>query len=257
MEIRKRCGIFAVQLSKKVMEYKVCSKCGKELPISEFVGIKGNVVTKCQKCREICRKANAVYRERNRDEINRKATIYNETHREQSRSYSKSYRELYRDKINAKSRDYYKRNIEICREKNRKRYQDNSEYHQEYRDAHKAEIHLYNLAYYEKNKEKITQQTKDYRNKNLDKVLIREREYYHKHKEEQRPKRQEYRKLNRAYINADSVKRIARLDDYYVRTLLKTKNGFKTEEITPELIELKRATVKLKRLIKSYENETN
>lgn len=38
------------------MEYKVCSKCRKELPISEFSVIMGNVCSTCKSCQKEFRK---------------------------------------------------------------------------------------------------------------------------------------------------------------------------------------------------------
>jgi RNA polymerase-binding transcription factor DksA len=38
------------------MEYKVCSKCGRELPISEFSVIMGNVCSTCKSCQKEFRK---------------------------------------------------------------------------------------------------------------------------------------------------------------------------------------------------------
>lgn len=38
------------------MEYKVCKNCGKELPISEFSVVMGNVCSTCKSCQKEFRK---------------------------------------------------------------------------------------------------------------------------------------------------------------------------------------------------------
>lgn len=49
---------------------------------------------------------------------------------------------------------------------------------------------------------------------------------------------------------SDKKRRIKTLADSYVREVLKDARGFKTEDITPELIQTERTLIKLKRKIK-------
>jgi hypothetical protein len=60
-----------------------------------------------------------------------------------------------------------------------------------------------------------------------------------------------WRQDNREYVNNLQRDEVKKLPDYYIRPLLIKSSIFKNNDIPVELIELKRATLKIKRLIKS------
>lgn len=85
--------------------------------------------------------------------------------------------------------------------------------------------------------------------------------YYALNQETEKLKRKEYRKNNADKIKADRPKykkrQIEKLQNWYVKELLITRNNVSKEliEEVPEIIEAKRASLKLKRTIKSKKNE--
>ena len=148
-----------------------------------------------------------------------KANIVDRAYRENNREYEK-----------ARHRDYYLRTREVFLEKSRFYHQRNKEHEKQLREANKDKKYAYNLEYYRDNIDKIKQKVHQYYIKNRDKYLEYRREY------------------NKTQSQT--------LSDTYVVRIIKDK-GFSKENITLDLIELQRATILLKRQIKSYENETN
>lgn len=149
---------------------------------------------------------------------------------EKANIVGRAYRENNREYEKARHRDYYLRTREVFLEKSRFYHQRNKEHEKQLREANKDIKHAYNLKYYRDNIDKIKQKVHKYYIENRDKYLEHSREY------------------NKTQSRT--------LSDTYVVKIIKDK-GFSKENITLDLIELCRATILLKRLIKSYENETN
>ena len=149
---------------------------------------------------------------------------------EKANIVGRAYRENNREYEKARHRDYYLRTREVFLEKSRFYHQRNKEHEKQLREANKDKKYTYNLEYYRDNIDKIKQKVHQYYIKNRDKYLEYRREY------------------NKTQSQT--------LSDTYVVRIIKAK-GFSKENITLDLIELQRATILLKRQIKSYENETN
>lgn len=149
---------------------------------------------------------------------------------EKANIVGRAYRENNREYEKARHRDYYLRTREVFLEKSRFYHQRNKEHEKQLREANKDKKYAYNLEYYRDNIDKIKQKVHQYYIKNRDKYLEYRREY------------------NKTQSQT--------LSDTYVVRIIKAK-GFSKENITLDLIELQRATILLKRQIKSYENETN
>ena len=102
----------------------------------------------------------------------------------------------------------------------------------------KEERKEYNSKYYAENSEKIKARIAKYCTENSEKEKIR---------------CAKYRVENKEKIKLRSVKDITLLSDSYIRRALVVQ-GFKNEQITPELIELKRITLKTTRLCRQLKN---
>lgn len=85
--------------------------------------------------------------------------------------------------------------------------------------------------------------------------------YYEVNKEREKLQAKAYRAMNAEKIKADRAKfkkrQIKELQNCYLKSLLITKNNVSKEliEQVPEIIDVKRAALKLKRTIKSIKNE--
>ena len=126
----------------------------------------------------------------------------------------------------------------------------------------KAERAEYNKAYREANKEKLAEYNKTYnkayREANKEKIAAQKKAYYEANKE----KLAEYNKThNKTYREANKEKIAAKnkawyytnkekLSDVYVKFMISRQFNLPNELIPDELIELKRATVKLKRALR-------
>ena len=132
----------------------------------------------------------------------------------------------------------------------------------------KEERREYNRKYFVENAEKIKARQAKFLAENPEKEKIRRALCYKENKERfkaasakyvaENPEKEKircakYRVENKEKIKLRSVKDIALLSDSYIRRALVVQ-GFKNEQITPELIELKRITLKTKRLCLQLKN---
>ena len=132
----------------------------------------------------------------------------------------------------------------------------------------KEERREYNRKYYTENSEKIKARIAKYCTENPEKEKIRRTLYYKentervkaasaeyvaKNTEKEKIRCAKYRVENKEKIKLRSVKDITLLSDSYIRRALVVQ-GFKNEQITPELIELKRITLKTTRLCRQLKN---
>ena len=96
----------------------------------------------------------------------------------------------------------------------------------------------------EKNKKKVREKAILWKKNNPEKVAESQRRYRKKHPEKQK----EIRKNRNARVAAD-------LTDHYVKGAMSTKLGLKYGEITPGMVELKRAQLLLHREVKNGKNK--
>lgn len=117
------------------METKVCPKCGRELPLSDFYNDRSKKDGKESNCKE-CRKE---HRENNKEKI---------------KKYQKKYQ-----------KEYYEKNKEIKSKYFKEYYEKNKEQIKEYCEKNKERKKEYDREYNEKNRERRNEYLKEY-NKN-------------------------------------------------------------------------------------------
>jgi signal recognition particle GTPase len=127
------------------MKTKICTKCKKELSISEFS--KGN--DKKGFC-YICKKCCNVYHQTNRKRILKRMRIYQQNHKEELKEYNKIYdKKRYlknREEILKQSKKYRRDNKEQIKIRNKN-----------YNESHKKEIAIQCKKYNQEHKEQINQ----------------------------------------------------------------------------------------------------
>ena len=128
-----------------------------------------------------------------------------------------------------------------------------SEKSKEYRLKNKEKISERKKEYRLKNKEKISEKDKEYRLKNKEKISEKAKEYRLKNKEKISKRMKEYVAKNIELYRRYNRKKTECVSDYYVKRIL-LQTGFIEEQISPELIELKRITLKTERLCRRLKN---
>jgi len=104
-------------------------------------------------------------------------------------------------------------------------------------------------AYYEANKEKVNAKQKAYYEANKEKVNANNKAWRDSNREKVKAKKKAWRDANREKVNASQRGRRNALHDCYVASFL----GMKTHEAPPELINLKREQLELKRLVRKLD----
>ena len=117
----------------------------------------------------------------------------------------------------------------------------------------KEERREYSIKYRAENAEKIKAKKAKYRAENAEKAKAGEAKYRAENAEKEKARFRKYRAENAEKIKAKNAKRRDDLKDPYVKDTLRAQ-GFKNEQITPELIELKRITLKTTRLCRQLKN---
>ena len=123
----------------------------------------------------------------------------------------------------------------------------------------------YQRKYKEQNRDKYLEHSKKYQRKyreqNRDKRLEENRKYYEQNRDKRLEYSKKYHEQNQDYFLEHSKKysRKCRINlvDNYIKKILSQKFGIKFQDITPELIEQKRAIIQLKRLIKQLKQKEN
>ena len=154
------------------MKTKVCTKCGRELPLSDFYNNKSKKDGKASDCK-YCYKE---YNEANKEKIKEKRKEYYEKNKEKFKEYYKNnedHHKKYYEKNKERKKEYYENNKEKI-----KGYQ--KEYGKEYRKRNKEKIKEKNKKYYESNKERKKEYDKEYREKNKE----RKNEYFNNKRKE-------------------------------------------------------------------------
>lgn len=161
-----------------------------------------------------------------------------------------------------KCKSYVRKSVIKHKERVIAYYEDNRENllrrNKEYHQKHREEISSYFKEYRASHRELLRERSKKYYETHREQILERQRvsgksrAWAMAHKEEVK----KWREDNKESIKAKGKEYRASLPLWYIKIQLE-RQGFSEEDITPELIELKRAQLKLNKLIKSYENETN
>ena len=112
------------------------------------------------------------------------------------------------------------------------------EYKRRYREANKERILAREKAYREANKERVAIKNKKYREANKDKIKAIQKTYREANRKKESARQRDWERANIKAIGAS-----------YCANRLK-KQGFTPDQITPELIEVKRQLIKINRTIK-------
>jgi len=112
----------------------------------------------------------------------------------------------------------------------------------------------YNKAYYEENKEEKKKRDKAYCEENKEEIRNKKKTYYKENKEEINENAKVYYRENKEERGEYQRRRVLKLPDSYIRKLLNNQ-GIDESLITPEIMELKRATIKVTRIIKQKESK--
>lgn len=177
---------------------KVCKKCGKELPLSEFPTFKDKGVIRYRGDCKVClakykqknytenkdvylakakenkdeknAKRRANYAKKDKDEVNEKRRKEYEKNKEHINEIRKEYREENKEKINEQKREWYRDNSEQISEKRREKYINDSKFSNSVKDraslwyeANKDKALTKHRTYYKDNKEVILKQVAGYR----------------------------------------------------------------------------------------------
>lgn len=211
------------------METKYCKYCDSHKSIIDFTNEKRTKDGKSNICKACKNLQASAYRKT--DLGKQKNRLYYDKNREKQKNYSLTYYEQNKKHILERTRGYYLNNPNKFKE--------------------------YQKEYLKNNLDKVTNRNKNYREKNIEKFKILDAEYRKKNKERLKRQQKEWRELNK-----DEIKNKKKLDhqyncnnltDFYVKSTL-VRIGFNRNEITPELIELKRITLKTTRLCRQLKN---
>lgn len=127
------------------------------------------------------------------------------------------------------------------------------EFDKAYKLANKEKYALIQKNYRENNKLKVAESKKAAYAKNKEHYLNYGKAHYAENKEALKLAMKVYSVTNKPRRNAYNAKSSADLKDFYVKAVLR-KQGFSNDQITPELIELKRVTLKTERLCRQLKN---
>lgn len=128
------------------METKICKKCGRELPLSEFYKNKNCKDGYLNVCKECFIRQQKQYNKERKEEILEYAKQYYQGNKEKKSEYNKQYRQEHKEEIAEHNKQYYKDNKEAILEQ-----------HKQYQQEHKEEINEYFKQYYQDNKENYKQ----------------------------------------------------------------------------------------------------
>lgn len=128
------------------MDTKICSKCGRELPIECFnksSQSKDGLRSWCKGCRK-------QYRQEHREEISEYKKRYREEHKEEISAKDKQYRIEHKEELSKKKQQYYLSNKDDILARLKQRYNEKSEYLKQYAKQYRLEHPEYNKEYYKK-----------------------------------------------------------------------------------------------------------
>lgn len=232
------------------MKTKVCTKCGKEKPVTEYYKDrnvkKDGLVSACKKCKKQGQDAHneKTFTLEHLKQINK----YKEN-REIDKQLENTDKKRCTKCGNIKPRNHFDKSKqgkyslnEWCK-KCRYKYSD------------REKLHAYDKKYKKEHKEEQRQQRKTYQNKNKDRLAKKRTEKYFKLKTDNHKqlldKAKRYRVKNEDKIYKDQKRMRDNLEDGYIKNMLRHKTGLSNSDIPEGLIELQRSSVKLYRAIKS------
>ena len=145
---------------------KVCSKCNKEKPFSEYFKLKTGKYGFRPNCKKCHKEYMAQYYIENKNVIYEQKKIYNSDNKEKISEQRSVYYQYNSDKIKSGKKKYYSDNKEGISEKGKKYYASNKDY-----------ISNRNKKYYLNNKEKCTVTRREYYSNNRRRLCSEKREY--------------------------------------------------------------------------------
>lgn len=140
------------------MKTKICTRCKKRLPLTEFYKHKKNPDGHAYVCKECQRIQSRKYYHEHKKEYSDCHSRYYQEHKEERKRYSSNYYYEHREEKKEYQRNYQKENPE----KNRK-------HNQKYREEHREEYNEYHRIYYHTHP-KCREQIYRWRKNNPDKV---------------------------------------------------------------------------------------
>jgi transketolase len=161
------------------------------------------------------------------------------------------------------SKSYYQNNIEKVKERIIKYRQNNPEKLngacKKYRQNNPEKIKEARKKHYQYNTEKVKEESKKHYQNNTEKVKEAKKKYYQNNPEKLNAACKKYRQNNPEKVKEKSKKAMLGLSDSYVAMTIRGNSfkGWKIEDIPKELIDLKRNAIKLKREIKTKQNDNS
>ena len=208
------------------MNTKICTKCNKELSATKdnFNAQKNGKFG----LRSVCKPCNKIYRKQytSTDE-------YKKAHRERQAKWRKENPE----KSLEISRRGYKKNAESINAKKREKYHSDPEFRQKVKDIEKK--------YKDSGRRREVQSTPEQREKA--RIRSKNRRQSPEKREHDYKVSAKWREENRDLINSHTKRKIESLDPSYVAGSMRMS----VKELTPEIYEVKKLVIKLKRELKS------
>ena len=207
------------------MIVKVCKKHGglslEDVKVREYPN--GNSTYSCKEC---LNDANLRYRKNHPEKVKANRDKYYVLNKEKRDAEAKQWKKDNKEKVNAQAKAWRLRNPDKVKAKNKSKYAKNKEYF---------------LRKHKEWKEKNREHVKEYAKNN-----------WHKYRQKALTRNKIYRTENKDQYNQDSRNRhkrnIDNLTDSYIRKALTWGTPFKCADIPPIMIELKRVTLKIRRV---------
>ena len=147
---------------------KICIKCGK-------LRFEFNTANVCILCFRLQKK---LYKEKNKEKIDKQAKEYRKKNKEKIKQKDKRYRKENKKKLSKKSREYQVNNKEKIKTYRAKRSEQNKEYNKNYYKNNKAKIKANDKKHYEENREAILAKGKVYKALHHEELKKRSKKYY-------------------------------------------------------------------------------
>lgn len=209
------------------MESKVCTRCKVEKPCAEFAIRRDRPMGLVSACKGCANKITSAYRLDNIEKVRQQGVDSYKRNREEIRKKEKI--RYWSDPVKARL---------AARISGKKRTKQRSEYNKRYRVKNRNHLRAVHKKYYADNFERLRLLALEYNKRNKNKKALYMKGYYQNNKEE----RDNY---NRIKGKEDGKN----LKGWHVRKAL-VNQGWPKEGITPDLIEYKRADLKLYRALK-------
>jgi hypothetical protein len=104
---------------------KKCSECQKTLPLTEFYSSKKTKDKLINKCKVCILKYQKVYRDKRKDEINKKKRDFYATNSNRIKAEKTVYRQANKERISIYNKNYYNENKKIISLKAAEKYRNN------------------------------------------------------------------------------------------------------------------------------------